>query len=93
MEPVRTCLGCRLRAPRSSLVRVVARDGRAVVDAAARLPGRGAWVHPDDGCVENAIRRRAFGRALRVEALDATHLDITHVDSTETKVDRTMDNS
>jgi uncharacterized protein len=88
MEPVRTCLGCRQRAPRSSLLRVVARDGRAVVDTAARLPGRGAWVHPDSGCVENAIRRRAFGRALRVDNLDTTTLI-----SIETKVDRTMDNS
>ena len=75
MEPVRTCLGCRQRAPRSSLVRVVARDGRAVVDTAARLPGRGAWVHPDSGCLENAIRHRAFGRALKVDGLDTTQLD------------------
>ena len=66
MESVRTCLGCRQRAPRSSLVRVVARDGRVAVDAAARLPGRGAWVHPDPGCVAAAVRKRAFGRALRV---------------------------
>lgn len=76
MGPVRTCLGCRQRAPRSSLLRVVARDGVAVADAAASLPGRGAWVHPDSGCVENAIRRRAFGRALRVEGLDTTHLAV-----------------
>jgi predicted RNA-binding protein YlxR (DUF448 family) len=55
---------------------VVARDGRAVVDTAARLPGRGAWVHPDSGCVENAIRRRAFGRALRVESLEVGDLAI-----------------
>lgn len=46
-------------------MRVVARDGRVVVDAAARLPGRGAWVHPDMGCIENAVKRKAFGRALR----------------------------
>ncbi|QEO10329.1 YlxR family protein [Protaetiibacter larvae] len=75
MDAVRTCLGCRQRAPRTSLVRIVARDGRVVVDAAARLPGRGAWVHPDPGCVDTAIRRRAFGRALRVAtALDTTEL-------------------
>ena len=80
MIPVRTCLGCRQRAPRSSLVRIVARDGRAVVDTAARLPGRGAWVHPDHGCVENAIRRRAFGRALRVADLDIAGLDPTQLD-------------
>jgi predicted RNA-binding protein YlxR (DUF448 family) len=46
-------------------VRIVARDGRAVVDAAARLPGRGAWVHPDPGCIDAAVKRKAFGRALR----------------------------
>ncbi|MBX3194421.1 MAG: YlxR family protein [Microbacteriaceae bacterium] len=74
MEPVRTCLGCRQRAPRPSLVRVVARDGRVAVDAAARLPGRGAWLHPDPGCVEQAIRRRAFGRALRATDLGTANL-------------------
>src|SRR5690606_19668756 len=68
MEPVRTCLGCRQRAPRSSLVRVVAQAGEAVVDAHASLPRRGAWVHPNSRCVSTAINRRAFGRALRVES-------------------------
>jgi len=76
MEPVRTCLGCRQRAPRSALLRVVARDGRAVVDAAARLPGRGAWVHPAPTCLDTAIRRRAFGRALRIPTgLDTSGLE------------------
>jgi len=75
VEPVRTCLGCRQRAPRSSLVRVVACDGRVAVDAAAVLPGRGAWVHPDPGCVASAVRKRAFGRALRQEGpLDTSGL-------------------
>jgi len=32
------------------------------------LPGRGAWLCRDSpGCVDLAVRRRAFGRALRVE--------------------------
>ena len=66
MEPVRTCVGCRARAPRSALVRVVERDGILVADEKAVLPGRGAWVHDTSGCVDTAIRRRAFGRALRV---------------------------
>ncbi|MGV9769485.1 YlxR family protein [Microbacterium sp. NPDC003461] len=37
-----------------------------VLDERASMPGRGAWVHPTRECVENAIRRRAFVRALRV---------------------------
>ncbi len=30
------------------------------------MPGRGAWVHETRECVDAAIRRRAFVRALRV---------------------------
>jgi hypothetical protein len=67
MEAVRTCIGCRSRAPRSSLLRVVAQQSVLVVDPSATLPGRGAWLHPVDECIELAIKRRAFGRALRVE--------------------------
>jgi uncharacterized protein len=75
MEPVRTCLGCRQRAPRTSLTRFVARDGRVVADAAARLPGRGAWVHRTRECLDLAVSRRAFARALRAgTSLDASHL-------------------
>ncbi|WP_084143598.1 YlxR family protein [Amycolatopsis taiwanensis] len=64
--PVRTCVGCRERASAGELLRVVARDGRLVVDERRRLPGRGAWLHPEQGCLTKAERRRAFARALRV---------------------------
>lgn len=78
MEPVRTCVGCRARAPRSTLLRVVAIDSVLVPDERAILPGRGAWVHPTTECVETAIRRRAFVRALRASSpLDAQTLQMT----------------
>ncbi|MBW9093693.1 YlxR family protein [Microbacterium jejuense] len=66
MVPVRTCVGCRTRAPRSALLRVVSIDSVLVVDERASMPGRGAWVHETPECVDAAIRRRAFVRALRV---------------------------
>jgi uncharacterized protein len=51
----------------TELLRVVAAPGAFVVpDPRRRIPGRGAWVHPDQRCVELAERRRAFVRALRV---------------------------
>jgi predicted RNA-binding protein YlxR (DUF448 family) len=65
MGPVRTCVGCRARADRSSLLRVVVRDFELVVDTSAVLPGRGAWLHPQIQCYQLAVKRRAFGRALR----------------------------
>jgi predicted RNA-binding protein YlxR (DUF448 family) len=67
---VRTCVGCRSRAPASTLLRVVAviQAGVAtlVPDPRHRLPGRGAYLHVDPACLAKAERRRAFGRALRV---------------------------
>ncbi len=52
-------------------MRVVARGEEVVVDHSAILPGRGAWVHPTRECIESAIQRKAFGRALKSEvALD-----------------------
>ncbi|WP_439594266.1 YlxR family protein [Microbacterium sp.] len=65
MEPVRTCVGCRARAPRSALLRVVRVDSSLIPDVRASMPGRGAWVHETSECMDAAIRRRAFVRALR----------------------------
>ena len=66
MDSVRTCVGCRTRAPRSTLLRVVSIESALVVAERASMPGRGAWVHETSECVDAAIRRRAFVRALRV---------------------------
>src|SRR5215469_4451563 len=64
--PVRTCIGCRERAAKSSLLRLVATGDGVIPDPQARLPGRGAYLHPSTECFELAQRRRAFSRALRV---------------------------
>ena len=59
-------MGCRTRAAKFDLLRVVSRaDGVLAVDPRGRLPGRGAYVHPDPACVDLAERRKAFPRALR----------------------------
>ena len=65
-RPVRTCIGCRRRAPADELLRLH-------LDQGARLhlgrtgPGRGAWICAADPvvCLEAAVRRRAVDRALR----------------------------
>jgi predicted RNA-binding protein YlxR (DUF448 family) len=65
VPPVRTCVGCRQRAAKSSLLRLVVAGDVIVPDPGARLPGRGAYLHPSQGCLELAQRRRALVRALR----------------------------
>jgi len=68
--PVRTCVGCRVRAAKRELLRVVLgtdRDGRpaAVPDPDGTAPGRGAHLHPTTKCYDLAVRRRSFTRALK----------------------------
>ena len=64
--PVRSCVGCKERAAKSSLLRLVVAGGDIVPDPQARQPGRGAYLHHSLACFELAQRRRAFSRALRV---------------------------
>jgi hypothetical protein len=64
-EPVRTCVGCRERAPRSELLRIVAGPDGPAIDRRGHAPGRGAYVHRDHACVAAAGRPGVLGRALR----------------------------
>jgi len=65
--PVRTCVGCRERAPQAALLRVALADGRLVADPRRRRPGRGSYVHPATDCVRRASARGGFARAFRAQ--------------------------
>ncbi|MGV9317024.1 YlxR family protein [Streptomyces sp. NPDC003691] len=65
--PERTCVGCRKRAAKSDLLRIVRIGDECVPDDRGTLPGRGAYVHLAVVCLDQAVRRRAFPRALRAE--------------------------
>lgn len=66
--PRRTCVGCRENAAQGELVRLAVERGAIVADPGRRLPGRGAYLHPDPACLAVALKRRALPRALRVVA-------------------------
>ena len=65
MPVIRTCVGCKERTEKSSLLRLVAAGDVIQPDPQARLPGRGAYLHPSLECLDLARRRRTFLRALR----------------------------
>jgi predicted RNA-binding protein YlxR (DUF448 family) len=56
-----------------------------VPDLRRRLPGRGAWLHPTRDCFDKALRRRAFGRALRVSAALDPAAVTAHLEGIEQK--------
>lgn len=62
----RMCVGCRTRESTEQLVRIVSVNRQATVDLSRSAPGRGAYVHRDQECIQNAIIRKQLARALRV---------------------------
>jgi uncharacterized protein len=75
--PMRTCVGCKMRAAKSDLLRLavvtVDEQLRVVPDPRGQRSGRGASLHPDLHCLDLAERRRAFPRAFRLPGpLDST---------------------
>ena len=74
-QPTRTCIGCRRRAAKSELVRIVRSPDEGVrLDPGGHAAGRGAYVCSNIGCLEEAIRRRRVERALRA-AIEASALE------------------
>ncbi|MCE9579285.1 MAG: YlxR family protein [Deltaproteobacteria bacterium] len=53
--PIRTCVGCRRTDRQVALVRVARTGGACQVDRRRRLPGRGAYVHADPACLQQAV--------------------------------------
>ncbi|ORB14158.1 DNA-binding protein [Mycobacterium noviomagense] len=91
---MRTCVGCRKRELAVELLRVVAvTDGNGkyavIVDPAGTFPGRGAWLHPVPQCAREAIRRRAFARALRIAGSPDTSAVVEYFESLDTPGNRT----
>lgn len=65
-QPQRTCLGCRQVKDQAELIRFVCSpDSQVLADLQGRLPGRGAYLCNNRGCIETAVQRKQFDRAFR----------------------------
>lgn len=66
----RTCIVTRQSGSPSALIRFVADpQGRLVPDLKAELPGRGAWVGVSRACVQKAVSKGLFSRALKTQLM------------------------
>ena len=64
----RLCIATREVRPVGEMIRFVAGpDGAVVPDLKRRLPGRGVWVTARRRVIEEAVRRRVFGRGLKCD--------------------------
>lgn len=65
---MRTCIGCRAVKPQCELLRFVVGDRDELLPG-RYAPGRGAWLCPASTCWDLAVKRRAWSRALRRNAV------------------------
>lgn len=63
--PIRTCVGCRTRAEKTELLRIVLDSQAPLWDQNNSMPGRGAYLHSNLECLEKALSRGGLSRAFR----------------------------
>lgn len=68
-ETQRRCAVTRAHRSRDDLIRfVLGPDGAIVPDLKEKLPGRGVWLTAAHETIAEAVKRKAFGRALKADA-------------------------
>lgn len=66
--PLRRCVSCRTQHSKDLLIRIAKdSEGHAVIDRTKKLPGRGAYICPDEKCITKAGKSGVFTRMLNLK--------------------------
>lgn len=65
--PQRMCIACRQGEGKRQLVRLVRTPEGVKIDPTGKLAGRGAYLHPERQCWQQALAQRMIQRALRTQ--------------------------
>ncbi|RMH68625.1 MAG: YlxR family protein [Gemmatimonadetes bacterium] len=87
--PIRSCICCRQKFPKSMLNRFVLRGNLIQPDPSHRLPGRGAYLCNFPACWKKAQQTGLFRRAFRVQPMIFDYSEYLrfyefHIHTTET---------
>ncbi len=64
--PQRSCIGCRSVKDKNQLLRIVrSTEGDFRVDLTGRAKGRGAYLCPQEACLNQAVKKGAFSKSFR----------------------------
>jgi hypothetical protein len=63
--PVRTCVVCREKEAKRTLIRLVCTEHGVLVDPSGKLSGRGAYLCSNPSCWDRAVAGDILNRALR----------------------------
>jgi hypothetical protein len=69
-SPIRQCVGCGARRDKIELIRVVNNKNQISIDPGGNLPGRGAYICPNNRCLEQARKKNELENALKTKLSD-----------------------
>ncbi len=67
MKPQRRCIGCGKSFDQDTLIRYTYDGSKLIADKDEKNEGRGCYLCRNKDCLEKAVKRKAFGRALKCE--------------------------
>ena len=73
--PQRQCIGCGQMKDKEELIRILkTQDGSIVIDATGKKNGRGAYICPDEECLQKAFKTKGLERSFKM-AIDQSIYD------------------
>ena len=73
--PQRQCIGCGQMKDKKELIRILkTQDGSIVIDATGKRNGRGAYICPDEECLQKAFKTKGLERSFKM-AIDQSIYD------------------
>ncbi len=86
--PLRICTGCRQKKPKKELIRVVRTpEGSVAIDTGGKMPGRGAYICPQQACLKNAVRGKRLDKNLQVTVSEELVSILTEMLEKESEVE------
>ena len=84
--PMRKCVGCQEMKSKKEMIRVIrTSEGEFLLDATGRKNGRGAYLCPNGGCLEKAVKNkgleRSFKQAIPKEVYEALEKEMEVLES------------
>lgn len=65
-KPMRLCVGCQEMKPKRELIRVVRTpEEKLEIDYTGKKSGRGAYLCPQQSCLENAVKGKRLEKSLK----------------------------
>ena len=75
-KPERMCIVCRNKLPKERIVKIVNTADELRFDKDCKLNGRGVYICKNEKCINEAIKRQALNRALKMKCPDEIYKEL-----------------